>query len=389
MYNIFVGRDFMFFDKKKTYKRIDYFLIAVVLALLAFGLVMVNSTTMSYGAAKHSSYMRSQGLSTILGLIVMTILVITPPELIKKLAWPIYIVCVGVLLATLLFGITYSGSRSWLGTDSFKFQPSEFVKVGLIVSLAAFMDKNKEKLNEPFTLIKLLVLAFIPVAFILKQPDFGTAVVFMGIIATMFFIGGIHWKYILIAIGSVLVYLPVHWFNMDEYARERIFDFLEPERDTLGTGMQAYIGKISLSSGKFRGRGLYNGVQNQGNFLMLKHSDFIFPMIGEELGFLGGALLLVLYFLLLARILHISRHSDYFSKVLSIGIFAMFLIHIWENIAMTMGLMPVTGIPLPLISSGGTFQIANLISIGLILGIKYHERTNNISSGKKIDSLLT
>ena len=112
-------------------------------------------------------------------------------------------------------------------------------------------------------------------------------------------------------------------------------------------------------------------------------------IIGEELGFLGGALLLVLYFLLLTRILHISRHSDYFSKVLSIGVFAMFLIHIWENIAMTMGLMPVTGIPLPLISSGGTFQIANLISIGLILGIKYHERTNNISSGKKIDSLLT
>lgn len=189
----------MFFDKKKTYKRIDYFLILVVLALLAFGLIMVNSTTMSYGAAKHSSYMRSQGLSTILGLIVMSILVITPPDLIKKLAWPIYIICVGVLLATMLFGITYSGSRSWLGTNSFKFQPSEFVKVGLIMSLAAFMDKNKEKLNEPFTLLKLLVLAFIPVAFILKQPDFGTAVVFMGIIAVMFFIGGIHWKYILIA----------------------------------------------------------------------------------------------------------------------------------------------------------------------------------------------
>ena len=379
----------MFFDKKKTYKRIDYFLILVVLALLAFGLIMVNSTTMSYGAAKHSSYMRSQGLSTILGLIVMSILVITPPDLIKKLAWPIYIVCVGVLLATMLFGITYSGSRSWLGTNSFKFQPSEFVKVGLIVSLAAFMDKNKEKLNEPFTLLKLLVLAFIPVAFILKQPDFGTAVVFMGIIAVMFFIGGIHWKYILIAIGSVLVYLPVHWFNMDEYARERIFDFLEPERDTLGTGMQAYIGKISLSSGKFRGRGLYNGVQNQRNFLMLKHSDFIFPMIGEELGFLGGALLLVLYFLLLTRILHISKQSDYFAKVLSIGVFTMFLIHIWENIAMTMGLMPVTGIPLPLISSGGTFQIANLISIGLILGIKYHEGANSLSTGEKIDSLLT
>lgn len=378
----------MFFDKKKTYKRIDYFLIIVVLLLVVYGLVMVNSTTISYGAAKHSSYIRSQGLSTILGLIMMSVVMFTPPELFRKLSWPIYILSVGLLLATLLFGITYSGSKSWLGTNSFKFQPSEFVKVGLIVSLAGFMDKNKEKINEPFTLIKLLVLALIPVALILKQPDFGTGVVFMGIIAIMFFVGGIHWKYILIAIGAVLIYLPVHWFNMDQYARDRIFDFLDPERDTLGTGMQAYIGRISLSSGKMFGRGLYNGVQNQGNFLFLKHSDFIFPMVVEELGFIGGLVLLGLYFLLLYRMLTISKQGNFYSKVLSIGIFGMFLIHIWENIAMTMGLMPVTGIPLPLISSGGTFQIANLISIGLILGIKYNDEVKNIS-GRKIDNLLT
>lgn len=378
----------MFFDKKKTYKRIDYFLIVVVLLLVVYGLVMVNSTTLSYGQAKHSSYIRSQGLSTILGLIMMTVVMFTPSELFRKLSWPIYILSVSLLLATLLFGITYSGSKSWLGTNSFKFQPSEFVKVGLIVSLAGFLDKDKEKINEPFTLIKLLVLALIPVALILKQPDFGTAVVFMGIIAIMFFVAGIHWKYIIIAIGAVLVYLPVHWFNMDQYARDRIFDFLDPERDTLGTGMQAYIGRISLSSGKMFGRGLYNGVQNQGNFLFLKHSDFIFPMVVEELGFVGGLILLALYFLLLYRMLTISRQGNFYSKVLSIGVFGMFLIHIWENIAMTMGLMPVTGIPLPLISSGGTFQIANLISIGLILGIKYNEEIKNIS-GRKIDNLLT
>lgn len=378
----------MFFDKKKTYKRIDYLLIAVVLLLVVYGLVMVNSTTISYGKIKHSSYIRSQGFSTILGLIMMTIVMFTPLELFRKLSWPIYILSVGLLLATLLFGITYSGARSWLGTDSFKFQPSEFVKVGLIVSLSGFMDKDKEKLNEPFTLIKLLVLALLPVALILKQPDFGTGVVFLGIIAIMFFVGGIHWKYILMAVGAVLVYLPVHWFNMDQYARDRIFDFLDPERDTLGTGMQAYIGRISLSSGKMFGRGLYNGVQNQGNFLFLKHSDFIFPMVVEELGFFGGMVLLLLYFLLLLRMLKISKQGNYYSKVLSIGVFGMFLIHIWENIAMTMGLMPVTGIPLPLVSSGGTFQIANLISIGLILGIKYNEEVRNIS-GRKIDNLLT
>lgn len=383
-----LGEIKMFFDKKKTYKRIDYFLIVVVLLLVVYGLVMVNSTTISYGAVKHSGYIRSQGISTILGLIMMSVVMFTPTELFRKLSWPIYILSVGLLLATLLFGISYSGSKSWLGTESFKFQPSEFVKVGLIVSLAGFMDKDKEKINEPFTLIKLLVLALIPVGLILKQPDFGTGVVFLGIIATMFFVGGIHWKYILIAVGAVLIYLPVHWFNMDQYARDRIFDFLDPERDTLGTGMQAYIGRISLSSGKMFGRGLYNGVQNQGNFLFLKHSDFIFPMVVEELGFVGGIFLLSLYFLLLLRMLKISKQGDFYSKVLSIGVFAMFLIHIWENVAMTMGLMPVTGIPLPLVSSGGTFQIANLISIGLILGIKYNEGIRNIS-GQKINNLLT
>lgn len=378
----------MFFDKKKTYKRIDYFLILIVLALLVFGLIMVNSTTLSYGAQKHSSYMRSQDLATLLGIIIMVVLMLTPPDLLKKLAWPIYIFSNALLVATLFRGSTSFGSKSWLELGSFKFQPSEFVKIGLIISLSTFMEKDKDSLNEPFTLLKLLVISFVPVALVLKQPDFGTAVVFMGIIAMMFFVGGIGRQYIYVALGAVLIYLPVYWFNLDQYARNRIFDFLEPERDTLGSGMQAYIGKISLGSGKFFGRGLYNGVQNQGNFLFLKHSDFIFPMVVEELGFFGGFILLTLYFLLLLKLFNISKEEDYYARVFSIGVFTMFFIHIWENVAMTMGLMPVTGIPLPFISSGGTFQIANLISIGLILGIKYYNSSKLDSHGQKIDNLL-
>ncbi|MDO5716878.1 MAG: FtsW/RodA/SpoVE family cell cycle protein [Tissierellia bacterium] len=386
----------MFFDKKKKYQRIDYILILVTFALLAFGLLMVHAATLSYGAVKHGSYMRTQGFATLLGLFAMVLLMFTPTKLMKRLYIPIYVFCTGLLLFTLVGDalggpikvVTINHSRSWLSIGGFQFQPAEFVKIGLVVCLATYMEKNRSTLNEPFTLLKLLAFAFLPVLLILLQPDKGTALVFVGIIAVMFFIGGISFKYILLALGMLAVVVPVFWFRLSDYAKNRIFDFLEPERDILGSGMQGYLGKLMVGSGKISGRGLFQGVLNQNNYLPLKHSDFIFPVIGEELGIRGGLFLFVLYLLLLYRMLYIAKHGSYFTRVAVVGFISMFLIHIWENVAMTMGLMPITGIPLPFISHGGSFQLSNLIVIGIILGIKYSTEYTVKSPGQKIDNLL-
>ncbi|MFA5522996.1 MAG: FtsW/RodA/SpoVE family cell cycle protein, partial [Tissierellales bacterium] len=246
----------------------------------------------------------------------------------------------------------------------------EFVKIGVIISLAKFIEKNHEKLNELFTLIKVLIFAFIPVVLIMLQPDFGTAIVFVFFIFVMLFVAGLDWKYMLITAVAGIASLPIIWFSLDKYQKNRIFDFLDPSRDAMGSGYQVIQSKIAIGSGQIFGMGLYNGNQTQFGFLPEKHTDFIFSVIGEELGLIGGLALILLYFLLLIRLIKIAKNStDKYGSIMVIGIAAMLTFHILENVGMTMGLMPVTGIPLPFISHGGTFLLSNMICIGLALSV--------------------
>lgn len=377
----------MFFNKKRPLQRVDYILILITTILIVFGLVILKSATNSYES--QMTYLRGQFFASFLGIIAMLVLMFTPPAVYKKLDFVIYIICIGLLVFTLIRGESQYGSKSWVVIAGYKFQPSEFVKVGIIVSLASFMNRVKDKFNRLPVLLILIVLAMLPVVLILMQNDNGTAIVLFGIVAVMFFIGGLNFKYILVAIVSIIIAIPIFWFRLPEYARNRVFDFLEPERDILGSGLQAYMGKISIGSGQFWGRGLFEGVQNNSNYILIKHSDFIFAVIGEELGFVGSAFLILMYSFLIIRMISIAKNSDYFSRIVISGIIALFFIHIWENIGMNINLMPITGIPLPFISHGGTFQLANLICIGLILGIKYHSRIEIEVPGAQIDNLLS
>lgn len=379
----------MFFNREKRIKRIDIFLLIVVAALIGFGLVVLKSATMSYTPEKAASYFRTQVFSTLLGWISICALMFIPPEWMRALRWPIYIFCTLLLVYTLFWGKTKFGAKSWVAIGGFQFQPSEIVKIGLIVSLGAFLDRAKDRLNEPFTLLRLVALAALPIALIFLQPDAGTGLVFCAIVGVMFFMGGISLRYVFAAIGMLILAIPVLWYRLASHGKTRIFDFLNQERDIQGSNLQGYIGKLMVGSGKFEGRGLFKGVLNQYNYLPLKHSDFIFPVAVEELGFLGASALLTLYMLMLFRMLIIAKESDYYGRVIISGISAMFLIHIWENIAMTIGLMPITGIPLPFFSHGGTFQLMNLIAVGLVLGIRYHNRSTLSPAGQKIENLLT
>ena len=377
----------MFNFRNKVFKKFDFILFFTVIILCAFGIIVLNSASLTTrtGAA---SIIRTQTMSTILGFIAIFILILMDYEFIGKLYIPIYVVCIGLLVAVLIWGIGDEqvgvGARSWLSLGGFIFQPAEPVKIGLIISLAKFIDKNKETINAPFTLIKVLIFAFFPVLLILLQPDAGTAMVFIFFIAAMLFAAGIKWRYIGYTLGLGLLSLPIIWMNLSNIQKNRLYDFLEPERDPTGTGYQAIQSRIAIGSGQFFGRGLQQGTQTQYNFIPAKQTDFIFAVLAEELGFLGGAALILLYFIMMQRFIVIAKRSeDLFGSLMVIGIFAKFLFHIWENIGMTIGLMPITGIPLPFFSHGGTYQLVNLISIGIVLSVALRKKEGLIFGEEK------
>lgn len=359
----------MFNLKKKSIKRFDFVLLSTMIMMCIFGLIMINSTTLSFDTNR---YIKSQSIAMIVGLLAIGLLVLMDYEFLGKLYVPIYIASNLLLVATVIWGFGGErwGSDSWLSIGGFVFQPAEFVKIGLIISLAKFIDKNKETVNQPFTLIKILAFAGLPVLLIMMQPDAGTAMVFVFFIALMLFVAGIKWKYIGYAFGTLLVSLPVLWFSLAQYQRDRFFDFLEPERDPTGTGYQAIQAKIAIGSGKIFGRGLYKGVQTQYNYIPEKETDFIYSSLVEELGFIGGISVIILYLIFLNRLIKIAQNStDLFGSLMVSGIAAMFVFHIWENIGMNIGLMPVTGIPLPFFSQGGTFLLISMVSVGISLSV--------------------
>lgn len=362
----------MFNLKKKSLKRFDFILLFTVILLSIYGILMIKSATLSYEGIKAVRPVRVQTISTVLGLIAIFFIVMMDYQIIGKLYIPIYIFSILMLLAVALFGIGAKqwGADSWLQIGSFVFQPAEIAKVGIIIFLAKFIDNNKNSINEPSTLLKIGALAGAPILLIAKQPDLGTSIVFVFFTVVMIFAAGLDWKYVGYSILAGIISLPIIWFSLKPYQLNRIFDFLHPERDPSGTGYQALQSKIAIGSGKIFGRGLFQGVQTQYNYIPEKQTDFIFAVIGEELGLIGGLVLILLYFILLYRLLKIARNSkDTFGSLMITGFTAMFLIHIWENIGMTIGIMPITGIPLPFLSYGGTFHLINFLCIGIALSV--------------------
>ena len=359
----------MFGFNRKSFKKFDFILFVSVILLSLLGLLLIKSATINTGS---NVLVKSQAIALVLGLISMLFLSLVDYHFLGKLYIPIYVVCNLILVAVAIFGFGELewGARSWIEIGGVTFQPSEFVKVGLIISLAKFIDNHKESINEPLTLLKILLFVSPPLLLILRQPDAGTAIVIVFFIALMMFTAGLKLRYIGYAVVAGLAALPVLWFKLDGYQKDRVFDFLEPERNMSGSGYQVVQSKIAIGSGKIFGRGLFQGVQTQLNFIPEKQTDFIFPVLVEEFGFIGGIGLLFMYLIFLHRLIRIAKNTeDVFGSTMIVGITGMFIFHIWENIAMTMGMMPVTGIPLPFLSHGGTFLLINMISIGIVLSI--------------------
>jgi rod shape determining protein RodA len=294
------------------------------------------------------------------------------------LSYPVYAVALLLLVATELVGDTRMGAQRWLSIGPLSFQPSEIMKIGIVMALARFYHGiSAEDARWSFKLLIPAVMLAVPVALVAHQPDLGTSLLILFTGAAIMFIAGLSWTLIAALGAAAAVAVPLMiTFVLHDYQRQRIFTFLSPETDPSGAGYHTLQGKIALGSGGFLGKGLGLGSQSQRDFLPEKHTDFIYASLAEEFGFVGAFGTLILYGLVIAAALRIAAQSaSHFGRLAAAGVTATFGLYILINGAMIMGLAPVVGIPMPMLSYGGTVMLTVMIGFGLILSVRVHRFT--------------
>jgi rod shape determining protein RodA len=355
--------------ESRLIKKIDFGLIAVILIICIIGVVVIGSATHSLGSER---FIKTQIISIIMGLVAMGLILLIDYNTLARVIVPIYILCNITLIAVLLFGTGKEqwGANRWIRIGGVGFQPADFVKIGMIICLAKIIDDHKDTIHRLPTLAKIVGFVAVPALLILIQPDLGTTMAFGVFTFGMLFIAGLRVKHIIIAAIIGLLSMPLMWMGLKSYQRDRILVFLNPELDPMGKGYQILQSQMAVGSGRIFGQGLFKGIQNQFGFLPEKQTDFIFSVIAEELGFLGVSILIILYIILLLKCVNIAKQAkDSFGTYLVIGVTFMLAFHIFANIAMTIGLMPITGKPLPLVSYGGTFMLSNMMALGIVLNV--------------------
>jgi len=370
---------------KKLIQNLDLTLLLIVAILLAFGLVVLWSATAgSVGKAQGDPllYVKRQSVWVLVGIALMIAICSVDYNVLGHYYRLIYAGTLAGLVLVLVFGRSVSGTQGWFRVGSVGIQPAEFAKIGVIITLAKHLDK-KDGLDQLTDLISPFVHVGIPMLLILKQPDFGTAMVFIGILFGMLFMAGADHRHLLATAGagmalfSAAVFLSVRGIVpiLAPHQISRILVFFDPYSDRTGAGWNVIQSMIAIGSGGLFGKGLLRGTQAQLNFLPAHHTDFIFSVVGEELGFMGSFILLVLYVLLLWRGLKIMvLAKDDYGANLAAGVVSMLLFHLVINIGMTLGVMPVTGIPLPFISYGGSSLLTNMAGIGLLFNVYMRRR---------------
>lgn len=371
---------------RKHIRDLDFSVLIITLMLIAIGIVMIGSATNFATDFDYSKiFLRMQIAATILGLMVIAAIMLIDYRWLKEYSTLVYGGTLLVLGVTLVMGKTISGSKSWLIFGPVRFQPSELAKLAIIIVLATFISEHEEEMKYLSGMFKACLITAIPVLMILAQNDLGTALVFIGILLGMMFVGGGNAKLmgvviilgITVVMGMVFasIYTDFEFPVLKDYQVKRLQVLVDPYIDPHGHGYNIIQSQIALGSGQLWGKGLSQGTQNKLSFLPERHTDFIFPVIGEEFGFIGGMVVLSLYLALLLRSLVVAREArDTFGALMVVGIVAMWSFHILENVGMTMGIMPVTGIPLPFISYGGSSLVTNLVAVGMIMNVRMRKR---------------
>lgn len=355
-------------------REFDWVLFFLSIGIAVFGIINIYSATRSYGT---NSSVIVQSVSLVMGVGAMIALSRFDYEQFRNMIKPIYIFAIIILLLVLIFGTSGDwGAKSWIRIGSIGIQPSELAKICFILTFSHHLSKVEKNINSPKVLLGLIAHIGVLVALILLEPDVGSALVFLFVFISLLFIAKLSWKYIMPVGAAGIISMPfIYKYALNEYQQKRIQVFLDPGLDPLNRGYNVIQSKIAVGSGQLWGKGFLNGTQNQMGYLPTKSTDFIFSVIAEEWGFIGAIILTIALFALVYRCLKVAKKADNsYGKYICVGVAAMFLFHIFENIGMCIGLMPVTGIPLPLVSYGGTSMLTNLIALGLVLSVNYHNK---------------
>lgn len=356
---------------KRWLRRMDFTLILAAAAIVLTSLVIIGSAThINAPTGQRFWFVQRQGIFAVLNIALAVFLMNFDYKILQRYGMKLYGLNLVLLLAVMLVGHSALGAQRWIQLGPVSIQPSEFSKLIMIISLAALLEDRVGKLNTLHDLLPIGLFVGVPFLLVLKQPDLGTSLVFIAIFLGMVFASGIRLKLLGGIFAAGLICSPILWHFLKDYQKMRILVFLDPNVDPLGSGYHIIQSEIAVGSGQIFGKGLFEGTQSQLDFLPENHTDFIFAVVGEELGFIGVVFLLLLYFLLLWRGIRIAQDaSDTFGMLLAVGITSMLAFHVLVNIGMTMGIMPVTGIPLPLMSYGISSLTTNIMAIAVLLNI--------------------
>ncbi len=360
---------------RRTFKNFDWITFAIIIILSIAGILTIYSATRSPITNETPNFYIKQIFWLAISIAALISITVFDYSWFKRLAVLLYAVGILLLLIVLIVGKVGMGAQRWLNLGFLSFQPSEIFKIFLVLSLARYL----EGINGQLDLLKLIrvffILVALPFLLIFKQPDLGTAIIIVVVFLVLVIIKGLEKKAAFLVIVITIVSIPflgnILWENLKAYQKNRLIAFVEPEVDPSGIGYHINQSKIAIGSGKLFGKGYLKGTQGPFRFLPEKHTDFIYAVFAEEWGFTGGLLILLLYLALILRGLDTAKKAkDEFGRNVALGITTIFGIHFFVNIGMTMGIMPVVGIPLPFMSYGGTALLTNFIAAGVLINIR-------------------
>lgn len=367
----------------KEFFKIDWILVAAVLLILGIGVLTLYSLSLA-DPENLGNIFKKQLVFAGIGLVIMFVLSFANYHYFIAYSKWIYFGTLFILLAVAIWSVPTRGTAGWIGWGTFKFQPVEIAKLALIIFLASFISKKKNELTENVRVIASLVMTFILVFLVLKQPDLGSAIILIGIWIGMILVSGINRKTLIILCSTGAIIVGSSWFFLAGYQKARIMNLFQPENDPKGSGYNVIQSIVAVGSGGITGKGIGHGSQSQLNFLPEKHTDFIFAVTAEELGMMGALFIISLYGLILYRAKTIAQFSeDNFGYLLVSGVMVMLFLQFVINVGMNIGIIPVTGITLPFLSYGGSSLVSFLAAVGIILNVG---KRQNISAHKSVQS---
>lgn len=364
----------------KLIRRLDLVVLASTLVLLAIGLTVLYSSGLKAAQVTSQLDTSRQFFYGIVGIGVMLFFARLDYRVLRNYSMVLYIVMVASLLAVDAFGASRLGATRWISIGFFQFQPSEFAKPMLAIVLAQHFSRHYDHINELKYWLGSLLYLVLPLGLVLAQPDLGTGMVLMAIWFAMAIAARVRWQYLAGLVASVAIMVPLIIPRLKPYQQQRIATFLDPTANPATTGYNVNQAIIAVGSGGWFGQGLGAGSQSQGNFLPSQHTDFIFAVLAEKLGFLGGLLTIGAFLVLVLRSFWISQMApDKFGGLLAIGLTSMLLFHVFINVGMNLGIMPVTGIPLPFISAGGSSMLVSMFAIGVVQSVYIRRKKGELA----------